>query len=467
MEANKMFINNEWVPSTGQETRDIINPSTEEVIGKLSLGSKEDVDKAVASAKAAFDGWNRLGPGQRAKYLGALADGIERRKEEILEAIIRELGTSRSFAKYAQVQMGIDEIRGSLEVLDEIEFEKNLDNALVVKEGFGVVAAINPWNFPLNQIQRKITSALLAGNTVVVKPASETPTPGLILAEIVQEVGFPKGVFNLVTGSGSGLGDYLASHKDVSVISFTGSTEVGKGLFDKAKETVKHLVLELGGKSALILMEDGDMDLAIETSVNTIINNSGQVCTALTRLLVPRKLLEEVEKRARAYVATRVQGDPGDDKTHIGPVVSEKQMERVLEYIKIGKEEGARLIAGGTRKDCRGYFIEPTIFTDVSNDMRIAREEIFGPVLSIIAYDDLDQAVAIANDSPYGLSGAVVGPEDKALDLARRLRTGAVLINGASHNVYAPFGGYKESGFGRERGVYGIEDYLEVKGIYR
>ncbi|MGX7363868.1 aldehyde dehydrogenase family protein [Aerococcus suis] len=467
MDATQFFINGEWVSSHSQETKPVLNPATEEEIAQVALGNEADVDDAVAAAKEAFPAWNAKSPKERAQYVQKIADGIREHKAELTQAVVAELGSPKSSTDYGQVERSADEMEASIESLDTIDFESEIDNALVIKEGFGVVAAVTPWNFPLNQIQRKLTPALLAGNTMVVKPATETPLTAVILARIVEEAGLPKGVFNLVTGSGSELGNYLTGHPDVSVISFTGSTEVGKGLYEQAKTTVKKLVLELGGKSPLIYLPEGDLSLAVKSSVDTIINNSGQVCTALTRLLVPENELPAVKDEIKAYLKTIKQGDPTDGETDIGPMVSEKQQQTVLDYIEKGKADGAELLVGGHAIEGKGFFVEPTVFVNVSNDMTIAREEIFGPVLSVITYHNVEEAIELANDTDYGLSGAVVGPKDKAIDVARQLRTGAIIVNGADQPHNAPFGGYKQSGYGRERGSYGIEDYLEIKAIYR
>ena len=467
MKTYKLFIDGEWVESSGSEMYSVINPSNEELVAKIPMATNEDVDRAVNAAKKAFPQWNALSPNERIPYLQKIADGIRERKEEILQSIIIELGATRSFAEYSQVERSADEIEASIESLSKIDFDIEIENARVIKEGIGVVAAINPWNFPLNQIQRKITSALLAGNTVVVKPASETPTAAIILTEIIEAAGFPQGVFNLLTGSGSQMGAYLAGHPDVGLISFTGSTEVGKSLYEKAKTTVKHLVLELGGKSALVLLEGGDSELAVTTSLDTLTNNTGQICTALSRLIVPQNRLEEIEEIATKYVHSLKVGDPNDKDTMVGPLVSKAQKDKVMAYIEKGKKEGAKLIAGGKSLPGKGYFVEPTIFSQVNNQMAIAQEEIFGPVLSIIPYESVDEALSLANNTKYGLSGAVVGPEEQAFDFAKKMRTGMVLINGAGQNNFAPFGGYKESGLGHERGHYGIEDYLETKSIFK
>lgn len=467
MSASQLYIKGQWVDPLGQETVEVINPTTEAVIGQISHGNQADVDTAVSAAKEAFPAWNALALQDRVAYVQRIADGIRQRQEDLLACIIEEMGSARSFASYMQVERSADEIEASIQSLDRIDWQEEIANASIQREGVGVVAAINPWNYPMNQIQRKISPALLAGNTVVVKPASETPYTALLLTEIIHEAGLPAGVYNLVSGSGSEVGDHLAGHPDVDLISFTGSTEVGRKLYTKAATTVKRMVLELGGKSALIILEGGDLDLAAQTAVNAIVNNAGQSCAALTRILVPRSAQPAFEGKLLDHINQVVIGDPNNETTDLGPLVSAKQMETVLDYIDQGLSEGARLLYGGQRLDRPGYFVEPTIFVDVRNDMTIAQEEIFGPVMSVIYYDTVEEAIALANDSNYGLSGAVIGPEDLALHVAKQLRTGEVAINGASPHVSAPFGGYRQSGNGRERGSYGVEEYLEIKAIHR
>ena len=467
LKTYKMYINGAWTDSQSSEKKDVINPTTEEVIAQVPIGNQEDANKAVSAAKDAFPSWNALTPKERAEYVLKIGKGIRDRAEEITDSVIAELGSARSFSEYSQVIRSAEELEASVASLDHFEFTEEIENATIVKEGVGVVAAITPWNYPLNQIQRKLTPALLAGNTVVVKPASDTPITAMLLAEIIDDVGLPKGVFNLITGSGSDMGDYLAGHKDVGLISFTGSTDVGSSLFDKAKHGIKKLVLELGGKSALVYLKGGDLQTAIKTSMDTVANNTGQSCSALTRLLVPEVELEEVKSALIEYVKSAKVGDPNDKETVVGPLVSKGQKETVLEYIEKGKQEGAEILIGGNAIDRKGYFVEPTVFVNVSNDMTIAQEEIFGPVLVVITYKDVEEAIRIANDSEYGLGGAVVGPAEEALEVARQLRTGNVIINGAKVSNAAPFGGYKQSGVGREKGHYGIEDYLEIKAIFK
>lgn len=464
---SQLFINGEWVDSSSDQTITVLNPSTEEVIAAVPHANEDDVDQAVTAAKEAFPAWNTLPVSKRIDLLMQLADAIEEHQEEILELIIEEMGTARDFGRTAQVGRSISEIRSLVAELDHFEFKEEYEGFDVIKEGFGVVACITPWNYPLNQIQRKITPALLAGNTVVVKPASNTPLAGFYLTHLIEKIGFPAGVFNFVTGGGSDTGNYLAGHEDVSVISFTGSTEVGRGLYEKAAPKIKHLILELGGKSAMIYLQGGDLNTAVEQAMDAVLNNTGQSCSALTRLLVPESLLDEAKNVIRDYYEKKaIVGNPIDNKTIVGPQISKDQQERVESYIQKGKDEGATVFLGGEKMEGKGFFVQPTVFTDVTNDMTIAQEEIFGPVLCVLSYSTVNEAIEIANDSPYGLSGAVVGPGEEAYQVASQLRTGNILINGSGRLDHALFGGYKQSGLGREVGLWGLEDYLEEKALF-
>ncbi|GEL65891.1 aldehyde dehydrogenase family protein [Marinilactibacillus psychrotolerans] len=466
MREETLYYNGEWQKAQSTDYTDVINPTTEETIGKVVNANQQDVDLAVTSAKTAFSEWNQTNPETRADYMEKFLNGIKDRKQDLMDIMIKELGTSSIFADQTQVGLAVKEMSATIEEIRKYNFEETVDNATIIKEGFGVVACITPWNYPLNQIQRKITPALLAGNTVVVKPANMTPLTALLLAEIADEAGLPKGVFNIVTGPGSETGDYLTSHPDVSVISFTGSTKVGSSLYEKAKTTIKKLVLELGGKSPMVYLKGGDLELAVKNAANTVLHNQGQTCSALTRLFVPKDELERTKEVLKNYYKDIKVGDPAEEDTIVGPLVSKDQMETVLGYIEKGKEEGAEVLIGGNKMDRKGYYVEPTVFVNVKNDMTIAQEEIFGPVLVVITYDNVDEAIELANDSIYGLSGGVVGPEEEAVKVARQIRTGNITINDAARSPKAPFGGYKQSGFGRENGLYGVEDYFEIKAIF-
>ncbi|MDN6639833.1 MAG: aldehyde dehydrogenase family protein [Tetragenococcus sp.] len=464
---DKLFYDGKWQDAQSNDYSDVINTANEEVIAKVVKASHKDVDQAVAAAKAAFDQWNNTSPETRANYIKKIQQGIKDRQEEIADTMVQELGASKTFALNGQVPQSINEIQGTLDGFKDFKFEEEVDNATIIKEGYGVVACVTPWNYPMNQIQRKITPTLLAGNTVVVNPATNTPLTAMIYAEIIEEAGLPKGVFNLVTGSGSDTGDYLTKHPDVAVVSFTGSTAVGKGLYENAATSVKKLVLELGGKSPMVYLKGGDLEQAVKSAASTVLDNQGQTCSALTRLLVPKDELERTKEVIQDYYKDIKVGDPAEGDTRVGPMVSEDQMNTVLDYIQKGIDEGANLFIGGNRLNRKGYFVEPTVFTDVTNDMTIAQEEIFGPVLVVITYDTQEEAVKIANDSSYGLSGGVVGPQKEAMDVARQLRTGNITVNGGARTPKAPFGGYKQSGIGRENGLYGLEDYLEVKALFK
>lgn len=467
MKTYQNYINGEWVDSKSGQYTDVINPTSEEVIAQVPTSNAEDVDDAVAAAKAAFPSWNGLAVDERKGYLEKVLEGLKAHKEELVDIVVEEMGASKAFSRDNQVRKSIGELEGSLKALDRFNFEERYDTATVIKEGSGVVACITPWNYPLNQIQRKLTPALLTGNTIVVKPASDTPLTAIKFMEIIEEAGLPKGVVNLITGRGSEAGDLLAGHEDVAIISFTGSTEVGRGLYDKASGSIKRLVLELGGKSALIALKGGDKELAVAKSMNTVLDNQGQTCAALTRLFVPEDELEDYKTAIKAFYDKEVVlGDPVDEATKVGPMVSAKQKETVEDYIKKGKAEGAEVLVGGGKVDRTGYYVDPTVFVNVTNDMTIAQEEIFGPVLCVLTYTDTEDAIKQANDSPYGLSGAVVGPEEEAKAVARQLRTGNVFVNDNPGSDQAPFGGYKMSGLGREKGYYGLEDYVEIKAIF-
>ena len=467
MKTKQLYINSEWIDSTGDEIADVLNPATEEVIAKVPVGTTDDVDKAVAAAKAAFPAWNATPIEDRIDLMEKFYTAIEARKDEIADTIVAELGASKKFAGTGQVGLPLSEIRATIDAVKDYDFEYTLKNTQIIEEGYGVVACITPWNYPLLQIERKVVPALLAGNTAILKPASNTPLTAVIYAEIMDEVGFPKGVFNLVTGSGSTTGDYLAGHEDVDVISFTGSTAVGSTMYEKAADGIKQVVLELGGKSPLIYLKGGDLKAAVKQAMNTVLNNQGQTCTALTRLLVPKDDLEETKQHILDFYEKEVTvGDPTSEDTKVGPLVSADQRDTVLEYIEAGKEEGAEILVGGNKIDGPGYYVEPTVFVNATNDMKISQEEIFGPVLTVLTYETVEEAVEIGNDIVYGLSGAVVGPEDEAVKVARQLRTGNVLVNGAGRVPEAPFGGYKQSGRGRENGIYGVKDYLEIKAIF-
>lgn len=465
----QLYINGKWVPSKGTKSIEVTDAATEEVIASIPEGTAADVDAAVAAARAAFPAWSELPKEERAAYLTKIGAALEARTDEIAEAITKELGMPIFLSKMVQVGLPKGNFAIAAQLLGTYEFEEKVGNSLVIREAIGVVGCITPWNYPLHQIALKVAPALAAGNTVVLKPSEVAPINAFILAEAIHEAGVPAGVFNLVTGVGPVVGEAIAGHPDVDMVSFTGSTRAGKRVGELASQTVKKVALELGGKSANVILDDADFEKAIADGVNKCFFNSGQTCTALTRMLVPRERLAEAEKIATVTAEGYTPGNPFEPTTRLGPLISAVQRERVRGFIQKGIDEGATLLTGGTAAPDgldTGYFVQPTVFSNVTRDMTIAREEIFGPVLSIIPYDTEEEAVEIANDSIYGLAGGVwSGDPERAQRVARRIRAGQVEVNGGSFNIMAPFGGYKQSGVGREAGTFGLEEFLEVKSL--
>ena len=466
---NDQYIGGQWVAAESAEVIEVIDATSESVYGTVPAGTPSEVDKAVKAARDAFPGWSQTPPDKRAKYLEAIAAGLTARADEIAELISHELGAPAAFSKQVQAGLPVMSFTVAAQILGEFEFESALGKSTIVREPVGVVGAITPWNYPLHQIACKVAPALAAGCTVVVKPSEIAPLSSYVLAEIIESAGLPAGVFNLVQGSGPVVGEAIAAHPDVDMVSFTGSTRAGKRVSELAAQTVKRVALELGGKSANIILRDADLEKAVTSGVGACYANSGQTCSALTRMLVPRESLAAAEEIAKRVAETYTVGDPFADGTKLGPVISQTQLDRVRGYINKGVEEGAKLVTGGAEQPDgleQGYFVRPTVFSNVENSMTIAQEEIFGPVLSIIAYDTEDDAVRIANDSVYGLGGGVwSGDPEHAGAVARRMRTGQVAINGGGFNPLAPFGGYKQSGHGREWGPFGFEEFLEVKAL--
>jgi betaine-aldehyde dehydrogenase len=466
---DRIYVNGEWVKSTGKGMLDVHNSTTEEVMGSIPEGTREDVDKAVAAAKKAFESWSATPPAQRADYLRKIAEKLAEKESEIASLIATEVGMTLPLATMVQAGMPTLVMSSYAEMLNEYAFEEEIGHSLVIKEPVGVVGCITPWNFPLHQVVAKVAPALAAGCTVVLKPSEVAPLTAFMLAEMIDQIGLPAGVFNLVTGLGSVVGEALAAHPDVDMISFTGSTRAGRRVSELAAATVKRVAMELGGKSANIILDDANFDQAVRAGVNNCYFNSGQTCSAWTRMLVPKERHDEAARIAKETAESFIVGDPREGAAELGPLVSGSQRDRVREYIKKGIEEGATLMTGGTEPPAgleKGYFIKPTVFANVRNDMTIAREEIFGPVLSIIPYENEDDAVRIANDTIYGLGGGVWSSDvERAKRVARRIRTGQVDINGSSFNPMAPFGGYKQSGNGRELGRYGFEEFLEIKSL--
>ena len=466
---DKLYIDGSWVPSTSTDTLDVFDSTTEAVMGTIPNGTADDVDKAVRAAAAAFPAWSATPVDDRAKLLDRLAEGLGARMAEIGALISHEVGMPAKLAGGVQVGLPAGAAADAAKNAREYPWEEEMGNSLIIHEPVGVVAAITPWNYPLFQIVLKVAPAIAAGCTVVLKPSEVAPLNAFALADIIDEIGFPPGVFNLVTGVGPVVGEALAAHPLVDAVSFTGSTRAGKRVMQLAAENVKKVALELGGKSANIMLEDADLAAAIPAGLFGCWINSGQTCSALTRMLVPRSRLAEAEEIAVGAAAGFTPGDPFAETSLLGPLVSAAQRDRVRGYIQQGIDEGAKLLIGGVEPPeglDTGYFVQQTIFSEVTRDMTIAREEIFGPVLCIIPYDTEDEAVDIANDTDYGLAGAVWSADkDHALAVAKRLRTGQVDVNGGGFNASAPFGGYKQSGIGRERGRYGFEEFLEVKSV--
>jgi aldehyde dehydrogenase (NAD+)/betaine-aldehyde dehydrogenase len=464
-----LFIGGSWVPSSGTGSIEVVDSTTEEVIGTVPEGTPDDIDAAVAAARAAFPGWSALPVEERTALLTKVSQALDARKESLADLITHEVGMPRILSQLVQVGLPTTSFASMAQVAADFTWEQTIGNSLIVREPIGVVGAITPWNYPLHQIAAKVAPALAAGCTVVLKPSEVAPLNAFVLADIFDEIGLPDGVFNLVTGFGPLVGEALAAHPDVDMVSFTGSTRAGRRVSEVAAATVKRVALELGGKSANVILDDADLDKAVPDGVGKCYFNSGQTCSALTRMLVPRDRLGEVEELATAAAESWTPGDPFDGSTRLGPLVSAAQRDRVRNYIDKGVGEGATLLTGGADAPeglDHGFFVKPTVFSSVTRDMSIAREEIFGPVLVIIPYDSEDEAVEIANDTDYGLAGGVWSADaDRAKSVARRLRTGQVEVNGGGFNPMAPFGGYKQSGNGREFGAFGLEEYLEVKSL--
>ena len=466
--TGQFYIDGSWVSPMGADTLDVINPATEESVATIAMGGPADVDAAVAAAKAAFATYSLTTVDERLALLDKVRSALRPRLEEFAETITLEMGAPRGLARAMQAEMGIYHVTTAMEVLSTYEFEYVKDTALIVREPLGVVGMITPWNWPINQLACKVAPALAAGCTMVVKPSEVSPLSAIVFAEALDEAGVPAGVFNLVNGDGLNVGAYLSAHPDIDMVSFTGSTRAGIEVAKNAAPTVKRVAQELGGKSANIILDDACFEEAISRDAFEMCLNSGQSCNAGTRMLVPRDRMDEAARLAELGMDQLSVGDPQDLANTVGPVASEAQWIKIQELIQVGIDEGATLVCGGCgRPDGldTGFYVRPTLFADVTNDMRIAREEIFGPVLVIIGYEDDDDAVDIANDTSYGLSGYISGSHDRALAVARRIRTGAMHLNGAGPDLHAPFGGYKQSGNGREWGRHGFEEYLETKAV--
>jgi aldehyde dehydrogenase (NAD+) len=465
----QFYVDGAWVEPVTPNTYDVINPATEEVVGQISMGSAADVDRAVSAARRAFPSFAATSVEERIVLLRRIVELYEARSDELSRAMTKEIGTPISFAIQTQAAMALGHFKEMIEVLQNYRFETFLQGTMIRREPIGVCGLLTPWNWPLNQVTAKLAPALAAGCTAVVKPSEIAPLSSILLAEILHEAGVPKGVFNLVNGEGPIVGEAIAAHPGVDMVSFTGSTRAGVLVAKAAAETVKRVCQELGGKSANIVLPDADLEAAVSFGVLRCYANSGQSCQAPTRMLVHRSQRDRVLELARRVVEGVKLGDPWEPATTMGPVASRAQFDKVQRLIQSGIDEGATLVVGGTGRPQgldRGYFIRPTVFADVTQEMAIAKEEIFGPVLSILTYDSVEQAIEVANDTPYGLAGYVYGKDLKqVLETARRIRAGRIYLNGAPGKPSAPLGGYKQSGNGRENGVYGLEEYLEVKAL--
>ncbi len=466
MIRDKLYIGGAWVAPTSTQTITVENPATEEVLGHVPAGTAEDVDRAVAAARAAFDGWAGTPMAERGAALDRLHTALAARAGDIARTVGLELGTPLKVAKAVQAGLPLTVLRGYADTAAKPADDETIGNSLILHEPVGVVGAITPWNYPLHQIVAKVAAALAAGCTVVLKPSELTPLVAYQLFDAADEAGLPPGVLNLVPGTGPVVGAAIAGHPDVDMVSFTGSTATGRAVAHAAAARIARVALELGGKSANVILDDADLTRAVKIGVGNAFLNSGQTCTAWTRMLVHRDVYAEAVSIAAAAAASYRTGDPFDEATRLGPLVSAAQRDRVRGFVE---RADARLVAGGPDAEVpdRGYFVAPTVFADVDPDSELAQEEIFGPVLSIIPFADDDEAVRIANQSRYGLAGAVWGSDERALAVARRMRTGAVDVNGGAFNPLAPFGGYKQSGVGRELGSYGLAEFQQVKAVQR
>jgi aldehyde dehydrogenase (NAD+) len=466
---NQLYINGKWEGPHGSRKIEVINPATEQVIGTVPEGSQEDIEQAIKAARSAFHSWSATSASVRSTYIRRLVEEMKLHQDKMARVISQELGMPLHFSLDIQVLGPIDGLESHIDITHQLEEEKQVNNSIIYNEAIGVCSLICPWNYPLHQLIGKVAPALAAGCTMVVKPASETPLNAFLLAQMIDSIGLPAGVFNLVTGPGRTIGEAMCVHPDIDLVSFTGSTQAGIQIAKVAADTVKRVCQELGGKSPLVITAEADIEAAVSFAVQDVMLNSGQTCTALTRMLVPYSRYDEVLLHAKKVAEKITIGDPLNNQNFMGPMSSKKQQDVVLNYIKKGIEEGATLLTGGSDKPLgldKGFYIRPTIFSDVTNDMVIAQEEIFGPVLCIIPYTTLNEAISIANDSPFGLSAAVWGDsKEQALKVAKKIKAGQVYVNGAEFNYQAPFGGFKQSGNGREWGIAGAMEYIELKSI--
>jgi aldehyde dehydrogenase (NAD+) len=465
----KFYIDGAWVDPVSPSSLGIVNPATEETFAQISLGSREDVDRAATAARRAFASYSRVGVEERLAYLRKIIEGFRARLPELARTMTLEMGSPITFSTERQATVALFHFEEAARVLAQYPFEQRMGNGIVRREPIGVCGLITPWNWPLNQVASKVAPALATGCTVVLKPSEIAPLSSMLFAEIVHDAGIPAGVFNLVNGDGPTVGEAIAAHPEIDMVSFTGSTTAGVKVAKLAADTVKRVAQELGGKSANIILADADVRAAVIAGVHACYTNAGQNCQSPTRMLIPRAQRDLAFEAAREAVAAIRLGDPLDPASTMGPLVSPAQFDKVQKLIQSGVDEGATLVAGGTGRPeqvGRGYYVRPTVFGDVTRQMRIANEEIFGPVLSIMSYDSEEEAIDIANDTPFGLAGFVQSRDlDHARSVANRIRAGRVYLNGAAFDRSLPFGGYKQSGNGREFGVFGFEEYLEVKAI--
>jgi aldehyde dehydrogenase (NAD+) len=469
-DCRQLYIDGKWVSPTMAHDFIVINPANEEPIAAISLGNPADVDKAVAAAKSAFESYSETSPEERLAFLQRIIEVYKSKIDEMAETISQEMGAPITLSRAAQAPVGLSHFIEIVKVLGQFKFEELKGSTLMRKEPIGVCGLITPWNWPMNQVVCKVAPALAAGCTMILKPSEIAPLSAYLFTQILHEAGLPPGVFNMVNGDGPTVGFAISSHPDVAMVSFTGSTRAGIAVASAAAPTVKRVTQELGGKSANIILDDADLESAVKDGVHSCFRNTGQSCNAPTRMLVPRAMMAEAASVAKRAAEATISGDPRTDGTSIGPLASKAQFEKVQRLITKGIEEGAKLIAGGPGRPegtTRGYYVKPTVFVDVQNDMTIAREEIFGPVLCILPYEDEDDAVRIANDTPYGLSGYVTSRDlEHARRVAKRIRSGNVHINGARLDFGGSFGGYKQSGNGREWGEAGLEEFLELKAVF-
>lgn len=466
MDFAKLYINGAWVTGSSGEYIDIENPANQQIIARVPRGTQTDVDRAVAAARAAFENWQYTSLQTRLDLMKKVVQGLKDNHDLLIKTVTRELGSPWKVSRDVHVDPFILEAENYCRIAAEYHYEKRLPGSIVRREPVGVIGGLTPWNFPLEQIIKKVVPALLAGNCVVLKPSQFTPLTAYILTDLIDKAGFPMGTFNLVTGRGGEVGNALSLHEEVDMISFTGSTDAGREVARMGLVNIKKLALELGGKSATILLKGGNYEQGVKLTLDTVFLNSGQTCNAMTRLIVPQEDLAQVEEILIRQSKNYKMGAPENWDNDIGPMSSKKQFDKVKEYIEIGLGEGARMIVGEVPKSGNGYYIAPVVFSGVTRNMRIEKEEIFGPVLVVETYRSVEEAIDLANDSIYGLAGAVFGCEEEANKVARMIKTGTIYVNDGEWDVNAPFGGYKQSGIGREGGKEGFEEFLEVKALY-